>query len=221
MAGDDDRMSARELPSEPTRSDRDRILDAAEVCLLERGIGKTTMAEVAAAAGVSRAWLYRLYQDKVSLFGAVMVRIDSVHWQTEGVRVRAATTLVDTIVETVLLARQMQQRPVIVKLRESEPAAFSQVAEIGMQHFIPWLSATWRGYLVAAQKRGEVSPDISLDWASEWVARIVLSLCTVPSQVVDIDDRASMRPFVDQFLLRGLNSPTKVAESENADVSTD
>ncbi|MCX5042092.1 TetR/AcrR family transcriptional regulator [Aldersonia sp. NBC_00410] len=213
-------MGARDRPSVPTRSDRDRILDAAEVCLLERGIGKTTMAEVAAAAGVSRAWLYRLYQDKVSLFGAVMVRIDSVHWQSEGVRVRAATTLVDTIVESVLLARQMQQRPLIVKLRESEPAAFSQVAEIGMQHFIPWLSATWRGYLVAAQRRGEVSPEISLDLASEWVARIVLSMCTVPSRVVDTDDRDSMRPFVNQFLLHGLHAPTTAAESEKANAST-
>lgn len=202
-------MTVLDPSAEPTRSDRDRILDAAEVCLLDRGISKTTMAEVAAAAGVSRAWLYRLYQDKVSLFGAVMVRIDSAHWQAEGARVRAATTLVDTIVEAVLLSRQMQRRPVIVKLRESEPAAFSQVAEIGMQHFIPWLSATWKGYLVPAQERGEISSDIALDWASEWVARIVLSLCTVPSQVVDIDDRDSMRPFVEQFLLHGLNASSR------------
>lgn len=207
--------------TEPTHSDRDRILDAAEVCLLERGIGKTTMAEVAAAAGVSRAWLYRLYQDKVSLFGAVMVRIDSVHWQAEGARVRAATTLVDTIVESVLLARQMQQRPLIVTLRESEPAAFSQVAGIGMQHFIPWLSATWRGYLMAAQDRGEISTDIGLGWAAEWVARIVLSLCTVPSRVIDIDDRASMRPFVEQFLLHGLQTPAKASEREKADADND
>jgi AcrR family transcriptional regulator len=207
--------------AEPALSDRDRILDAAEICLLERGISKTTMAEVAAAAGVSRAWLYRLYQDKVSLFGAALVRIDGVYWEAEGARVRAAASLVDTIVESVLLARRMQQRPLIVTLRESEPAAFSQVAEIGMRHFIPWLSATWRGYLMAAQDRGEISPDIALDWAAEWVARIVLSLCTVPSQVVDTDDRDSIRPFVDQFLLHGLSSPTRAAESEMADAPND
>lgn len=187
-----------------SRSDRDRILDAAEVCLRDRGIRQTTMAEVAAAAGVSRAWLYRLYQDKTTLFGAVMVRIDTAHWQAEGARVRAATTLVDAVVESVLLARKMQQRPLIAQLRESEPEAFSEVASFGMKHFIPWLSATWRSYVIDAQERGEVRSDFPLDWAAEWMARIVLSLSTVPSDVIDVDDRESMRPFVAELLTPAL-----------------
>ncbi|WP_421843139.1 TetR/AcrR family transcriptional regulator [Mycobacterium sp.] len=191
-------------PLVPSHGDRARILDAAEVCLRDKGIRGTTMAAVAAAAGVSRAWLYRLYQDKTQLFGVVMVRMDRTYWESEGARVRAALTLVDTVVEAVLLARKMQHRPLIDKLRETEPDAFAAVTEIGMQHYIPWLSATWRRYAEAAQERGEVRLDLPLDWAAEWLARLVLSLCTMPSEVVDVDDREQLRSYVSEFLLPGL-----------------
>jgi AcrR family transcriptional regulator len=187
-------------------SDRARILDAAEVCLHDHGIRNTTMAQVAQAAGVSRAWLYRLFQDKTTLFGAVMVRIDRVHWEAEGARVRSATTLADAVVEAVLLARRMQQRPLVKELREAEPEAFTAVSEIGMRHFVPWLSEGWRSYVTAAQQRGEVREDLPLDWASEWVARIVLSLSNVPSAFIDIDDREQLRAYVSEFLLPGLGA---------------
>ena len=194
-------------------SDRARILDAAEVCLHDRGIKNTTMAQVAQAAGVSRAWLYRLYKDKTSLFGAVLVRIDSVHWEAEGARLRSATTLVDTVVEAVLLARRMQQRPLVKELREAEPEAFAAVSEIGMRHFIPWLAETWRGYVEDALVRGELRDDLPLDWAAEWVARVVLSLCNVPSASIDVDDREQLRSFVAEFLVPGLGSPADTSRS--------
>jgi AcrR family transcriptional regulator len=189
-----------------SNSDRGRILDAAEICLHDRGIRNTTMAQVAQVAGVSRAWLYRLYKDKTSLFGAVLVRIDHVHWQAEGARLRSANTLVDAVVEAVLLARRMQQRPLVKQLREAEPEAFAAVSEIGMRHFIPWLAETWRGYVEAAQQRGELRDDLPLDWAAEWVARVVLSLCNVPSTSIDVDDRDQLRSFVAEFLVPGLGA---------------
>ncbi|MGJ6125048.1 TetR/AcrR family transcriptional regulator [Mycolicibacterium sp. Y3] len=201
----------RDAARSATSDDRDRILDAAEVCLRDRGIRNTTMSDVATAAGVSRAWLYRLYQDKTRLLGAVMVRIDNAHWEAEGARVRAANTLVDTVVESVLLARTMQKRPLLVHLRETEPEAFAAVSEIGMQHFIPWLDATWRRYVHEAQLRGEVRSDVPLDWAGEWVARIVLSLSTVPSQYISPDNRDELSQFVGQFLTPGLAPSTPPA----------
>ncbi|MUL64139.1 hypothetical protein BOO86_06655 [Mycobacterium sp. CBMA 234] len=187
-----------------TRSDRDRILDAAEVCLRDSGIRQTTMAEVAQVAGVSRAWLYRLYQSKTSLFGAVMVRMDDAFLRAEGARVRAAATLVDAVVETVLLARKAQQRPLIVKLRESEPDAFTSVSDFGMLQHLPRLSSNWVGFVAEGQRRGEVRSDIPLDWAAEWIARLIMSLSMMPTANVDPDDRESLRAFVGAFLIPGL-----------------
>src|SRR6266567_4433251 len=65
------RMPARSAASVP-RYDRTRaaILDAAAHVLSEHG-GRTSMADVAAAAGVSRATLYRYYPDREALLDAL------------------------------------------------------------------------------------------------------------------------------------------------------
>src|SRR6266516_5023435 len=65
-------MPARSVASGVPRYDRTRaaILDAAAEALAERG-GRTSMADVAAAAGVSRATLYRYYADREALLDAL------------------------------------------------------------------------------------------------------------------------------------------------------
>ena len=44
-------------------STTDRMLDAAESLLADKGIRATKMQQVADVAGVSRAWLYRHFPD--------------------------------------------------------------------------------------------------------------------------------------------------------------
>src|SRR3954452_23607348 len=62
------------------RNVRDRLIDAAEVCLQAKGIRSTTVSEVGEVAGVSRGWLYRQFPDKVSLMGAAIVRLNEAYW---------------------------------------------------------------------------------------------------------------------------------------------
>jgi len=63
-----------------TKNVRDRLIDAAEVCLRDKGIRSTTVSEVAEVAGVSRGWLYRHFPDKVTLLGAAIVRLNDAYW---------------------------------------------------------------------------------------------------------------------------------------------
>ncbi len=65
-------MPARSAAAGVARYDRTRaaILDAAAHALSEHG-GRTSMADVAAAAGVSRATLYRYYADREALLDAL------------------------------------------------------------------------------------------------------------------------------------------------------
>src|ERR1700712_6115022 len=67
-------------PRPASRSVRDRLIDAAEVCLRAKGIRATTVSEVAEVAGVSRGWLYRHFPDKISLLGAALVRLNDAYW---------------------------------------------------------------------------------------------------------------------------------------------
>src|SRR5262245_170518 len=60
----------------PERADaarnRARILEAARSLLVERGAGDVTLAEVAKAAGVGKATLFRRFGDRAALFLALL-----------------------------------------------------------------------------------------------------------------------------------------------------
>ncbi len=51
-----------------------RLLDGAARCFVDVGVTKTTMAEIAAAAGVTKPTLYRRFPDKQHVVEALMVR---------------------------------------------------------------------------------------------------------------------------------------------------
>jgi len=53
---------------------RERLLDAAEVVFRQRGVSRTSLAEVAAAAGVTRGAVYWHFKDKTALFHAMCDR---------------------------------------------------------------------------------------------------------------------------------------------------
>ncbi|MGH3434966.1 MAG: TetR/AcrR family transcriptional regulator [Sciscionella sp.] len=52
----------------------DAILDAARGCILDFGVRRTTLAEVARRAGVSRPTVYRRWQDTRALLGDLLTR---------------------------------------------------------------------------------------------------------------------------------------------------
>jgi TetR/AcrR family acrAB operon transcriptional repressor len=54
---------------------RNAILDAAEIVFQERGVSKASLAEIAAAAGVTRGAVYWHFANKVDLFDAMIQRI--------------------------------------------------------------------------------------------------------------------------------------------------
>ena len=54
---------------------RAQLLDAAEQVFLTQGVAKTTLQQVAAAAGLTRGAIYWHFQDKADLFLAMMDRV--------------------------------------------------------------------------------------------------------------------------------------------------
>ena len=53
---------------------RDRILDTAELLFQQRGVSRTSLHELATAAGVTRGAIYWHFQDKADVFNAMMAR---------------------------------------------------------------------------------------------------------------------------------------------------
>ena len=54
---------------------RERILDAAERVFQQKGVSRTSLNEVAAAAGVTRGAIYWHFQNKAELFDAMILRV--------------------------------------------------------------------------------------------------------------------------------------------------
>jgi AcrR family transcriptional regulator len=59
-------------PGTPTIEARDRLLQAAERLFAEKGFAATSVHEITDAAGVNRALLYYYFEDKHSLYAAVI-----------------------------------------------------------------------------------------------------------------------------------------------------
>jgi TetR/AcrR family transcriptional regulator, acrAB operon repressor len=60
---------------EEAQETRHRILDAAEQVFQAQGVARTSLAQIAAAAGVTRGAIYWHFADKADLFDAMMQRV--------------------------------------------------------------------------------------------------------------------------------------------------
>lgn len=185
------------------RDTRERVLDVTQECLRELGIRRTTMAAVAERAGVSRAWLYRLFPDRASLVGAALVRFDEAFWADAHARVARQRGIVAQVAEAVLLSRSVDL-PLGLALREAEPEAYALVVGTGLRDVVPGMAGFWTRHLQSGVERGDLRADLDVARAAEHVLRLVLSLVTVPGDAVDPDDRRSLSAYLSEFLLPAL-----------------
>ena len=188
------------------KSVQERLVDAAESCLRAKGIRATTVSEVAEAAGVSRGWLYRHYPDKASLLGAAIVRLNNAFWAESHQVLDGLDAFEDRLAVGVRLGRSAYDSPgaLVMQLRRDEPEEFAACAGAGVQGLVPDLGRFWRPYLEAARDRGEIHADTDLDEAAEWVARVQITLGTVPGETIDPDDHSAVLRFMRRYVLPGL-----------------
>jgi len=190
------------------RSVRDRLTDAAEVCLRAKGIRATTVSEVAEVAGVSRGWLYRHFPDKVSLLGAAIVRLNDAYWSEAHEMLDEVEGLDRQLAAGIRHGRTAYDDPgaLLMKLRVDEPEEFAACAGAGVQGLVPDLADFWTRYLIAARDAGDVHADTDIAEASEWVARVLISLATVPGETLDASDSDAVLAHVRRYVMPGLRA---------------
>ncbi|GAA2431837.1 TetR/AcrR family transcriptional regulator [Mycolicibacterium llatzerense] len=193
---------------ESPKSVRDRLIDAAEECMRAKGIRATTVSEVAEAAGVSRGWLYRHFPDKVTLLGAAIVRLNNAYWTDAHAMLESIDGLDNQMVTGIQHGRTAYDDPgaLLMKLRVEEPDEFAACAGAGVQGLVPDLADFWSRYLVSARDNGEIHPDTDIDDAAEWVARVILSLATMPGQRLDANNAEELRAHVRRYVMPGLKA---------------
>lgn len=100
--------------------DDDAVLDAAFDLLVAVGVRRMTMADLARQAGISRATLYRRYENVTQVVAALMTR----EWATvaEDAITDAGATGRDRLVEvTVAIARTIRSHPLLRKIIDLDP----------------------------------------------------------------------------------------------------
>jgi AcrR family transcriptional regulator len=206
-------LTSATAPRPAAKSVRDRLIDAAEVCLRSKGIRSTTVSEVAEVAGVSRGWLYRHFPDKNSLLGAAIVRLNDAYWSRSHEMLEQIDGLDEQIAAGIRHGRTAYADPgaLLMKLRMEEPEDFAACAGAGVQGLVPDLGEFWSRYLKAARDRGEIHADVNIAEASEWVARALLSLATVPGQQLDPTDHDAVLQHVRRYVMPSLRADPSLA----------
>ncbi|RAU98591.1 TetR/AcrR family transcriptional regulator [Mycolicibacter senuensis] len=193
-------------------STTDRLLDATEQLLADKGIRATTMIDVAERAGVSRAWLYRNFPDKPTLVGTAIIRLVETSWARTRAELSTLSSFEDQLVAGVQIGRRAYDDPgtLLMRLRTSEPDEFTACAGAGVRGLVPDLAAFWHPFVEAAAAAGDIHPDTDIGEASEWIARVMISLGSVPGSHIDPDDPASLRRHLRRYVLPALQlSPSR------------
>jgi AcrR family transcriptional regulator len=187
---------------------RDRVCDAALVCLARWGLTKTTLEDVAREAGCGRATIYRTFRGgKSEVMGATLARELGRLRAEVGAAIEAAgpgdgpDDLEAVVVAGVVAAaRFLRGHDALHYLLRHEPDVV-----------LPWVSFDRVGIVYdavaafAAPHLARFVPDPeAAARAAERLTRVVLSYSVNPAEGVDLADPASARRLLSTYVIPGL-----------------
>jgi AcrR family transcriptional regulator len=180
------------------------LLDAARACVAERGIARTTVADVARRAGASRMTVYRAFPDASTLWSSLLTReVGMIVAEAE-----AAAAALPTARERLIAVTAAA----VTALRND--AVFRRVIELDGDRLLPYLTtrrghaqelalAAVRRHLAAGRKDGSIR-EVRGDAVARLLELVVRSLVVASPGLVDdaatpgID--AELRVMLDAWL---------------------
>ena len=207
------------------------VLNAATDCYLRLGVTKTTAADIARAAGISRATLYRRHGGKESIFLAVLER------ESEAMALEARAYLApfadpaERLLESMMFSiSQMSKSPMHAAVFTGESAAWAARRAIRMEE-IRRISERGIRMIVRvaadsdAPETGTLS-DNDITGLADWIMRILMSYALVPGpgdqQPADIRRQLALwfMPAI-QHYLRSETGPLPWLAGHDVTVETD
>jgi AcrR family transcriptional regulator len=181
----------------------DQIVQAALACFEEVGIRRTSMDDIARAAGVGRMTVFRRFESKDRLAQTVLLRVVA----DATARIRAAflgerdleTALTEALVVSV---KELRDHPLLVKVLRTEPEAFlrtlttdgATVIAVVRRSVADWLGSSGGGPL----------SDEDAEMVAETITRIGMSLILTPQGPIPIDDDQRFRAYAARYLVPGI-----------------
>ncbi|MFE0145900.1 TetR/AcrR family transcriptional regulator [Nonomuraea sp. NPDC059007] len=170
----------------------DRILDAAFARIVEHGLRRTTMDDVARAAGLSRVTVYRRYSRKGDLIQALIMRELHRFLKEFEAAVGPLPTLADQVAEGFAVTlRGVRGHALLGRLLAGEP-----------ETILPHLTLEAGPYLRVAREHlaGHLrSPESEA--VAEVFIRVTLSFLLTPDSVVPLSSDEEARAFAARHLV--------------------
>lgn len=187
-----------------------RILAAARECFERFGIRKTTIGDIAEAAGVSRPTVYKNFASKEAILDTIsIVEIGRVH-EALRKRLRRHAAFEERLTEILLVSAQVAMENSYVRwfLQEPDVRLRSQAPDSELSRAT---RERWRHLFETASAAGDIADDISFDEMVFWLTlaqeSLVFRLASAPIEEERL--RRLIRRFVVEPLLAPVARTTK------------
>lgn len=179
-----------------------RILDAGEECIHRFGIRRTSMGEVARVGKLSRGSIYRHFGDKESLVEGVFRRRQELFLNRTEAALEKLPTLVDKLTHSVSEGRKDTEEGIYASLAQTEPET---VAMLYLEPaFYQRSVGFWPPHIRLAQAAGEISPEVDVAMATDFIMRLAVSMVLFPHMGLELNSKARIRAYLSRTLTAGL-----------------
>lgn len=183
-----------------------RILDAGEQCIHRFGIRRTSMGEVARVGKLSRGSIYRYFGDKNSLVEGVFGRRQENFLNRTEARLLKETTLVDKLTQSVLAGRSDMREGMFAALAQIEPETLAMM--FLDPRFYQRSMSFWPPHVRLAQAAGEIDAGVDVNFVSDLIIRLVVSLVMFPRMGVELKTKRALSGYLQQVFRKDLGRAT-------------
>jgi AcrR family transcriptional regulator len=180
---------------------RELIVESAYACFRKQGLQKATIVDIAKAAGVSRSTVYEYFRDKPAIVEACAEHASEWFYREMSAAMDRGGSLEDKLSRAAVFVTQA--RRVIASANYFDVDAVSLLltkdAAVLLRECVDFLAP----HLAAAKLTGEVRKDLDVQSGGEWFARILFSLFSTPSSMLDMDNPDVVADFVRLHVVRG------------------
>ncbi|WP_156420571.1 MULTISPECIES: TetR/AcrR family transcriptional regulator [unclassified Sphingopyxis] len=178
-----------------------RIVDGARRCFERYGIEKTTIEDIARAAGVSRPTVYKFFGGKMDIVDCIgFAELDKIQ-EVVRARVQRHQGFADTTTEAIVASVQVASGNPYIR-RFVEDLEVSAQSQLPTSPYQEQARHRWESVMQRAQASGELAADLDPADVVSWLSRNQVMLLRVLDQFGG--DEAKLRHMVRRFVVEPL-----------------